>query len=257
MLRRRFHTVCSVCCERGDIRRNNQDAVFARQGRLMDHQIGMFMVADGCGGMEYGETISRLLRDSFERIWDEALPPLFSVEKGLEGRLHSAVCGWIQQINETACGFGRRVKGQVGSTLTVLLTLDGRYYIWNVGDSRVYLRRGKRLCRLTEDQSLLADMLRNGEIAQEEAAGFRRKHVLTMCVGYFEELKIFQTKGKLRRGDLFLLCSDGFYHGVGEARLAELLPEHVVSESAERCRNGIPFGRAADNVSVILVEIIP
>ena len=257
MLRRHLHTAFSLCCEPGDLRSVNQDRVLARQGEISGLQAGLFLVADGCGGLCRGEAVSGLLADSFQVIWDRELPALLAACRRPEDVIPDALAQWVDKINESAYAFGRQVGERVGSTLTVLLTLDRRYYILNVGDSRAYLRRGRRLCQLTEDQSLVADMLRNREITPEEAVRFRQKNILTMCVGYFDRVQVFRTQGKLRRGDLFLLCTDGLYHGVGEDRLEASLPELVTEDSAAALRDRIAAGDARDNVSAVLVQIIP
>lgn len=254
MLSRQLYTVCSVCCEQGDLRPSNQDRVLARQGTLAGRMAGLFLVADGCGGLAYGEKISHLAVESFQRIWEEELEALL-LEEGETGIL-PALTGWAERINAAAYAFGERTGKRVGSTLTLLLTLDRRYFILHTGDSRAYLLRKRRLTRLTEDQSLVADMLRNGELTAEEAEDFAHKNVLTMCLGCFRELRVFRTQGKLRRGDLFLLCSDGLYRALEETELAELLPRQVEMDSAQALRQSIARGEAKDNVSIVLAQIL-
>ena len=253
MLKRR--TFASVCCDVGDLRTVNQDRILVRHGEMAGRQVGLFMVADGCGGLSHGETISHLLADSFRVIWEEALPRFLENAEDPEKELIPALMNWVEQINASAYGFGQQIAQRVGSTLTLLVTIDKAYYILNVGDSRVYLCRGKDMLQLTEDQSLVADLLRNREITPEEAKHFGRKNVLTMCVGCFEKVQIFRTSGKLRKGDIFLLCSDGLHSILGEDQIQKWLPKRLEENSATILRDHIPPGAARDNVSVLLVEI--
>lgn len=255
MLRRRLDTVFSVCSETGDTRTVNQDRVLARRGMISGHHAGLFLVADGCGGMAHGEAISQLLADSFLMIWEKELPKLTLKGRHAGETVLPTLVRWVGQINESAYSFGKEAEKRVGSTLTVLLLLDDTYYILNVGDSRAYLYRKGQLCQLTEDQSLVADLLRNREITPEEVEHFQRKNVLTMCVGYFETVRIFQASGRVRRGDVFLLCSDGLYHGL-DGQLEEVLPDRVCPESAKTLRDSIPPGQAMDNVSAVLVQAL-
>lgn len=245
----------SVCCEPGDLRRDNQDRVFAARGEVNGQQAGIFMVADGCGGMALGEKISTLLAESFSRIWEEELPRLLRQTGDPHAHMRPAIADWVQRINASAYTFGQSVGEKVGSTLSLLVLLNRRYYICNAGDSRVYRLRADGWERLTEDQSLVADMLRNGELSEDEAARFPRKNVLTMCVGYFEQARLYFTQGKLRAGDLFLLCSDGLYNALGAETLDAFHPAKITPESAGRLRRMIPPGGAADNVSALLVEL--
>ena len=256
MLRRRYFTAFSHCCELGDRRVVNQDRVFARQGEIGGCLAGIFLVADGCGGLRHGEKISQLLADSFAVIWDQELPRLLTTAHWSDEKILTAAVGWAERINETAYAFGQQTGERVGSTMSLLMTLDDRYYILNTGDSRVYLRRGESFQRLTEDQSVVADMLRNREITPEEAERATFQNALTMCVGYFRQLRPFLARGRLRRGDLFLLCSDGLYRGLGEERLPACLPDRVTEASARQLRACIPPGGAEDNVTALLVEIL-
>ena len=155
----------SVCCEPGDLRRDNQDRVFAARGEVNGQQAGIFMVADGCGGMALGEKISTLLAESFSRIWEEELPRLLRQTGDPHAHMRPAIADWVQRINASAYTFGQSVGEKVGSTLSLLVLLNRRYYICNAGDSRVYRLRADGWERLTEDQSLVADMLRNGELS--------------------------------------------------------------------------------------------
>lgn len=253
MLRRR--TVASACCDVGDLRPVNQDRILVRQGELAGRRVGLFMVADGCGGLSHGEAISRLLADSFRVIWGNALPQFLEHVEDIESELSPVLMQWTEQINASAYRFGQQIGQRVGSTLTLLVTVENRYFILNVGDSRAYLRHGRKLIQLTEDQSLVADLLRNREITPEEAKSFGRRNVLTMCVGCFEKVQVFRKQGKLHRGDLFLLCSDGLHSSLGEEQIQNCLPKKLEEESAARLRNLIPAGEARDNVSVLLVEI--
>jgi len=253
MLKRR--TAVSFCCDTGDVRPINQDHVFVRHGEIMGYQVGLFAVADGCGGMSHGEKISRLLADSLCVIWEQMIPGFLRSASNPVQEMMPALMTWIRQINSEAYAYGLRIGEKVGSTLTLLATLDRHYFILNAGDSRAYLSRGGNLTQLTQDQSLVADMLRNREITPEQAKVFGQRNVLTMCVGYFEQVQLFQAQGKLRKGDVFLLCSDGLYRSVEEEMICDSISRRVQRGSAYVLRDLIPAGAARDNVSIVLVEI--
>lgn len=256
MLRRNFDLVCSVCCEAGDVRQTNQDSTLALSGQIADHGVGLYLVADGCGGMAFGDKISMLLVDSFRLVWRQALPQFLAKGSLRPEHILDSLIGWTQQINSTAFAFGQSVNARVGSTLSLLLLVDGSFYILNVGDSRIYLYRRGEFSQLSQDQSLLADMLRNKEISKEEAEHFVRRNVLTMCVGYFEQVQSFCLWGKLKKEDIFLLCSDGLYVALNAELLAQSLPARVQTGSAQELRALISPGRAYDNVSALLVQAL-
>lgn len=256
MLKRGYNAEFSVCCESGDVRSVNQDWVLARYGKMCGFSVGLFIVADGCGGMAYGEMISQLIIRSFIDIWNFKLPNLLEERKNYKKRILPVMLRWIKQINESAYSFGRNINSRVGSTMTVLLTINNNYWIFNCGDSRAYLMRKNKLYKLTEDQTLIADMLRNNEIEHDEISKFGHGNVLTMCVGFFEKMQIFSACGRLKYKDIFLLCSDGLYNSIGNENLIYMMPDHIDKLSAKHLRDSIVNGKAADNVSVVLVEII-
>lgn len=245
----------SVCCEVGDYRHTNQDDVLARWGKNGDFAVGMYVVADGCGGMAYGQKVSRLIIDSFSAIWDNELPKLFQMYNNPKDHIYETFSMWIEQINAVAFSFQQQIGEKIGSTLTLLLTIDLDYFIFNVGDSRAYQYRGGELLQLTEDQSLLADMIRNGEIEAKNAVKHIERNILTMCVGGFEKLQSYFISGTICAGDIFMLCSDGLHGALGEDELCSVIPKEITEKSAEELRRKIPYGRAHDNVSVILVQI--
>ena len=253
MLKRRFDIICSSLCEKGDIREVNQDAVLVRYGEVAGHTAGLFVVADGCGGLSHGDRISRMITERCEELWDEQMESF--VRNPSENSIRASVLERIDDINEAARDYGRQKGSRVGSTMSLLLLIGRRYYIFHVGDSRIYLHRRKKSLRLTEDQTFLEDRLRNREMTVEEAMDFRGKNPLTMCVGYFDPVRVFTSSGTARRDDIFLMCSDGFYNGLGGAFFGKVFPSGVTEDSAFFLRRMIPENQAGDNVSIIIFQL--
>lgn len=261
MLSREFYTAVSGCCEVGDHRSVNQDNILILQKTFIHSAFerstaGLFLVADGCGGLTHGEKVSGMIAEKFQRFWEMEMEPLLFPQRQIRRRIPAAVLNWLEQINGEAYNFGQEMKESVGSTLALLLTVNHDYFLFNVGDSRVYLKRRGLLRQLSEDQTQVADMLRNHEITPEEAEDYPGRNVLTMCVGFFEQMHVFCAQGKLYRGDVFLLCSDGLYNHLPEGEdLSRLIPDRISPDSAKQLRNRIEPGMAKDNVSVILAEL--
>lgn len=251
----RLYPICSSCCEIGDQRSSNQDSILTRIGNFGGTRLALFLVADGCGGLARGEKISQLLSDCFAQLWESGLLLQHCSRKRRNAYLSTLICGWLDLVNQFAFDFGKEIQGRVGSTLSLLVIRNKEYYLYNVGDSRVYLKRNGCLTQLSEDQSYVADMLRNGEISEEEAAHSSKRNILTMCVGGYERVRVYQNKGRIRKGDVFLLCSDGLYGKIDSRSLEDVVPDIVTDDSASLLRSCIPPGRASDNVSAILVQI--
>jgi protein phosphatase len=241
----------------GDTRQINQDGILYKTAVICGRPVGLFVVADGCGGLSFGDEISKLAVTHFSRFWDTELVAALEEDVISAQRIDDLLEKEIFDINEAALEFGRQVGKQVGTTLSLLLTVGERYYIKNVGDSRVYVVRKKELRQLTEDQSLMADMLRNGELTPEEAKSFKKKNVLSMCIGMFDELRTYSMTGEIKGNDMFILCSDGLYNYIPENEFtADSIDgnDTDLASAAERMRGKIPPGCAKDNVSVILVR---
>jgi protein phosphatase len=148
----------------------------------------------------------------------------------------------------------------MGATLSALWIANDRYAIAQVGDSRIYLWRAGVLTQLTEDQTVLNRLKKDGKIPEKPAIAARFKSTLEQALGSEPGLLKPETQtGELQDGDLYILCSDGLYDGIDGDALAAFLKRHagrlplqelsqrLVSESVEKS------GR--DNTTAVLVAV--
>ncbi len=249
-----FNIETSSHTDIGDVKQTNQDCIFSKSDVVGNHTVGLFIVADGCGGLAYGEEISNLVVTHFSRVWNHELKALLQHHIIKAHDVDELLEKAIRDINAGALAFGHQVDSKVGSTVSLLLTIDNRFYIKNVGDSRIYLLRDKNITQLTEDQSLVADMIRNGEITKEEAKNFKKKNVLTMCIGVFDEIRTYSKNGKIKAGDKFFLCCDGVHNHISPEKMIEIVKnkKSPFEGKAEEIRNAIEPGMANDNVSTVI-----
>jgi PPM family protein phosphatase len=221
-------------------RRANEDSLLARAP--------LFVVADGMGGAQAGEVASKIAVESFQAgLAHDASP-----EEGLVAHALAANA----RIHELS----RRHAEQagMGTTLTAVYVGEDEVAIAHVGDSRAYCLRDEELLRLTDDHSLVDELIREGRLTPEEAEEHPQRSIITRALGPEETVEVDTRSFRARPGDLYLLCSDGLTSMVGEARLAELLRGNAhtrlrdVGEAliAEANRAG---GR--DNITVILVRL--
>ena len=249
-----FNIEISSHTDIGDVKQTNQDCIFSKSDIIGNHSVGLFIVADGCGGLSYGEEISNLVITHFSRVWNHELKALLQHHIIKAHDVDELLEKAIRDINAGALAFSHQVDSKVGSTVSLLLTIDNRFYIKNVGDSRIYLLRDKNITQLTEDQSLIADMTRNGEITKEEAKNFKKKNVLTMCIGVFDVIRTYSKNGKIKSGDKFLLCCDGVHNHISPEKMIEIVKnkKSPFEGKAEELRNLIEPGMANDNVSTVI-----
>lgn len=243
--------------DRGDIRKENQDSVLYLSGKIEGQKAALAVVADGMGGLSYGAQTSRYITTQFERWWQEEFPEIIRDGMDREEDLRELLEQEIWEINQSILAFNHRLNCRSGSTLSLLFLYRNNYYIENIGDSRIYLWRNRQLRQLTQDQSLAAEMVQKGQISEEEAQHCAMKNKLTMCMGMFSVPESNFYIGELMKGDCFLLCSDGFYHPLKREQIEKVIGEKELDavEKVFYLRSLMEAGKAADNVSAIVVEI--
>lgn len=242
--------------DRGDVRSENQDSILCLTGTVNGHACALFVAADGMGGLSYGSQVSRFITEQFARWWREDFPQMMCAGRDSEADIKELLEQEIWDINQSVLRFKEEAQCRSGSTLSLLLFYGEKYFIKNMGDSRIYRQRAGILERLTEDQSLVAQLVREGRMTEKEACKSGKRNILTMCIGMFQIPQSFYASGQILPGDCFLVCSDGLYNPVGEEKIAAILglPEKSTQTKAGELRRLIGPGEASDNVSVIVAE---
>jgi protein phosphatase len=222
----------------GRTRRHNEDAYVIEPP--------LFAIADGMGGAQAGEVASRLATAALK-------------EAGANGGGERRIADLIQEAN-------RRVYDRsssdpntsgMGTTITVALVEDDRVAFGHVGDSRAYLIRDAQMEQLTEDHSLVNELLKTGKLSREEAETHPQRSVITRALGTDPDVDVDTFSVRAENGDLFLLCSDG---------LTDMVSESSILDVVERNRDNIDGalralvkaanrGGGQDNITVVAFEI--
>jgi len=206
----------------GRVRSTNEDAYC-----VLRDPAGAYLllaVADGMGGHEGGEiasalALSTLAREVARGLNTAGADPAVVLAMGVEKANQTVYRTSIQRL-----GMGGTMLGLgMGTTLTCSLIVGSRGYIAHVGDSRVYLWREGSLQVITQDHSLVAEMVRDGEIDKDQADQDPRRHVLTRAVGTQANVVPDLTGIDLQPGDRMLLCSDGLSGVVSDQVLGRVL----------------------------------
>ncbi len=237
-------------------RGTNQDSLLIRHANLSTGEALLCVLCDGVGGLARGDVAStetvRVFSDWFDRE-RQRTPDAFNLS-GVAEQWNAL----IREVNEVLLAYGKREQIRLGTTLSAILFVDGRYLFCHVGDSRIY-RIGWRVRQLTEDQTLVAREVREGRLSVRRARVDRRKNVLLQCVGASPAVVPQICGGRVRPG-LYLLCSDGFYHIPGNRTLRRTLrPRTLGSQQAmhDGARFLIEQSKAkgeTDNLSALLVR---
>jgi len=191
----------------GRKRRHNEDSYVSAPP--------VFAVADGMGGAQAGEVASALAAGA---VTETAADPGATPEQRVVSLIKAA--NW--RVHERAASDAS--ASGMGTTMTVaMLGDDGRVTIGHVGDSRAYRLRDDRLEQLTDDHSLVAELVRRGELTPEEAAVHPQRSVITRALGTEADVDVDVFSFDAEDGDLYLLCSDGLSTMVDSDTIAEIL----------------------------------
>lgn len=225
----------------GRVRDHNEDSVLAGPD--------VFAVADGMGGHAGGELASALVVAGLARVDD-----LLSSNEP-ERRLVQA----LEQINleiRRRSQLDPSVDG-MGSTVAGVARIAGtRLLVFNLGDSRVYLLRSGHLQQLTDDHSVVGDLVRAGEITEDEARRHPHRSVITRALGPEERVVPSVANLEVEVGDCFLIASDGLFNEVPQAQITDLLSRPGPVEHRARALIDAALGHGgSDNVSVVLVAV--
>ncbi len=223
----------------GRKRRRNEDAYVLAPP--------LFAVADGMGGAQAGEIASKLAAAALE---DTDPGRLTGPER---------VASLIQEAN-------RRVHERsssdpatsgMGTTMTVALVEDGGVVIGHVGDSRAYLVRGREIEQLTEDHSLVNELLKSGKLSPEEAEAHPQRSVITRAVGTDPDVDVDSFIVEPQDGDVFLICSDGLTDMVDDHAILETVEEHRgnLDRMTKQLVTAANKGGGEDNITVVAFSI--
>ena len=220
----------------GRIRRNNQDAVILGYG--------LIGVADGMGGHNGGEIASAGLRDGLLRELKDKQPDLDVLAEAVR-KINLEL--WQQQEQDAA------LTG-MGTTLTILWPAETEMIIGQVGDSRAYLIRNGGMTQVTNDHSMVADMVRKGVLTEEQAACHPMRNYITRAVGTEDTIEVDMQTVPRATGDRWLVCSDGLYGQISKSELQELMSITDLEEAADRLLQAALENGGKDNISFVLLQ---
>ncbi|MDQ3866082.1 MAG: Stp1/IreP family PP2C-type Ser/Thr phosphatase [Actinomycetota bacterium] len=206
-----------------------------------------FVVADGMGGAQAGEVASRLAAAAFREYHD-------ADDLDGEQRLEAIIQEANRRIFERA-QVDTAVEG-MGTTVTAALVDGGSVAIGHVGDSRAYRVRGSQIEQLTQDHSLVADLIRRGRLKPEEADAHPQRSVITRALGTDADVDVDTFTVDAEAGDVFLLCSDGLTSMVADDEILDITRG---SENLDRLAKALVKAAnrrgGEDNVTVVLFAV--
>jgi protein phosphatase len=228
----------AVLSDTGRKRRHNEDAFIV--------QPPLFAIADGMGGAQAGEVASRLAAEALRGAGDGSTA---------EERLVSLV----QEANRRV--YERQTEDEatsgMGTTVTAVLVDGDELVVGHVGDSRAYLVREGRLAQLTEDHSLVQELLSDGRLSPEEAERHPQRSVITRAVGTDPDVDVDLRRNAVEAGDVVLLCSDGLTDMVTDEAILRIVEQnrHDLDGAVRALVDAANAGGGEDNITVICFEV--
>jgi PPM family protein phosphatase len=212
--------------------------------------LGLFLVADGMGGHKAGQVASQLAAEAATR----AVEVLEGASVLLAERLRYAVACANREIFQAA--EAKAELAGMGTTFVAMLFGEDRLALAHVGDSRAYLLRHGRLRGLTDDHSIVAELLRRQAISEAAARAHPHRHVLTRALGVRPRIEPDLAEMTPQVGDVFVLCSDGLTTHVSDAEIADQLGDGSdLDGAALRLVEAANRAGGLDNVTVLLVGV--
>jgi PPM family protein phosphatase len=224
-------------------RRENEDRY-----ALAPH-LGLYLVADGMGGHSAGQVASQLAAEASL----QAIETLEGSGASLVEKLREAVASANQAIFASATDHPEYAG--MGTTLVALLVDGERGALAHVGDSRAYRMRGGRLRLLTDDHSVVGELLRRREISEDDARAHPQRHVLTRALGVRSQVEPDLAELTPEPGDVFVLCSDGLTAHVEDGEIGEIVAEGA--DLQEACEHLVDLANdrgGEDNITVVLAR---
>ncbi len=206
----------------------------------------LLALSDGMGGAQAGEVASALVLDSLQQ----------AMARDARGAIHEQLESAVQRANRNVFEEAKSENRHgMGATLTALFVRGDEAYIAEVGDSRAYLLRKGRLRQITRDQSLVQMLVDKGVMSVEEARTSPSKNVILQAMGLRRDVRVAIARLRLRRGDRFVLCSDGVSNPVSDPELQQIVTQ---SDPRAACETMIALANergGEDNQTAIVADL--
>lgn len=241
----------------GMVRDHNEDNF------LVDKSLKLFVVADGMGGHAAGEVASAIAVNAMRDVIKKNNDLIEAFKEGSRIASNRDISNLLEHAVQEACAEIFKIaqddpeKRGMGTTLSSLLVLNNRGFIAHVGDSRIYLLRGGRVVRLTEDHSLVNELIKRGKLSESQAETSPYKNAVTRAVGVYESVEVDTIDFDVLPGDYYIIASDGLTGYLQDKEISnivsntggdiKLLPQAFINLANER--------GGKDNITNIVVHI--
>ncbi|NLW23162.1 MAG: Stp1/IreP family PP2C-type Ser/Thr phosphatase [Tissierellia bacterium] len=238
-----------VKTDAGRVRDINQDAYYVSS----NEEYPLFIVADGMGGHKAGEVASRMAIEIISKKLIESLKNLILDDKGIQDLIKESIFLANEEIYQKSLE-DEKFSG-MGTTVILAYVTDNKIFIGHVGDSRAYLLRKGVLHQITQDHTLVEELIKNGSISREEAKHHPQRNIITRAVGTSKNIDLDLIIEQKYKDDILLLCSDGLTNMLKDEEIRESLLTNKDIQIA--CEDLIRLSNdrgGYDNITVLAVK---
>lgn len=209
----------------------NQDNYLIKTAKTSFGDVCIAVMCDGMGGLADGEVASMKAVSALNQWFLTRFASILQSGCCDEQTLGTEMDTILSAVNAELVDYGNSKGAHVGTTATILILAGGKYYVFHVGDSRCYKSGIDCFSQITDDDSLAAQRMRNGEITPEEFLTSREKHILVQCIGVNPNMSVRKYTGDYAAGDSFLLCCDGLYNKLTADELRDAIEMQKKSDA--------------------------
>lgn len=231
----------------GLVRQSNQDA--CKSGIFPD-QSAWVVVCDGMGGANGGNVASNLAVDAISEQIVTAYRDDFS-----DGLVKDLILSSIAEANlaiHTKASSDAELSG-MGTTVVVAVACHQIAHVAHAGDSRAYLITADGIRQLTTDHSMVQEMVKNGDITEQQAKQHPQKNIITRALGVEPSIQVDYCETPFRQGDLLLICTDGLTNYVDDGQIFQTANEFDANDLAEQLVVLAKKSGGGDNITVAIV----
>lgn len=235
----------------GQVRPKNEDSIYVSNepvGKLSN----LYIVADGMGGHKAGQVASNTAIEAFLAYLNKYQPD--STEEPLD-----MLIGGVNMSNDAVYKLGQTYPeySEMGTTMVAATVSEGIMYVAHVGDSRLYKITGDKIVQITNDHSLVAEMVKAGQITEEEARIHPQRNCITRAVGTDSSVRTDGLIIKTNPNDIFVMCSDGLSTMLENDEICNIARAKgfTIEQRTDMLISAANNNGGHDNISAIIIEI--
>lgn len=244
----------------GRRKKTNEDSLLLKVANTSMGQVVFAAICDGIGGLNKGELASKEVIVAFDAWFLHDLPIL--LREGFEVEILKKQ--WqqiVKKLNEAFIAYGKQYGCPIGTTLTAILFIEEKYYMFHIGDTRVYAINDK-IVQLTKDHTLVQKKIEVGTLTKEQAKLDSRRNILLQAVGTSKNILPDFMVGDIEHNTTYLLCSDGFRNEFTEQEIfryiktTDMQIEHKITETLKHMQQIVIDRGEKDNITAVVVYSI-